>query len=245
MERILTDNEKIRRAESIYYRRNNIKNNYVHEKEGGIKEKIISNLLIMFNITLLIICVQNKDFIFSEKFLANINKYNISIKDKIVSFVGEFINSEENVDEIEEKNIDENNQDIKEEIVQNNEIYVENDSSSLSEMELDINNLNACYSFIKPINGTVTSHFGSRVSENKNVTGYHTGTDVAAPKGTIIKASMGGIVTLVSGDGDYGKHFKIRCNNVTTLYAHCSKIYVEEGQIVAQGQAIAEVGSTR
>lgn len=41
-----------------------------------------------------------------------------------------------------------------------------------------------------------------------------------------------------------GKHIKIRCNNVTTLYAHCSKILVKEGQIVAQGQKIAEAGST-
>ena len=36
----------------------------------------------------------------------------------------------------------------------------------------------------------------------------------------------------------------IRCNNVTTLYAHCSNIFVKEGQIVAQGQPIAAVGST-
>ena len=41
-----------------------------------------------------------------------------------------------------------------------------------------------------------------------------------------------------------GKHIKIRLNNVRTLYAHCSKIYVKEGQIVAVGQEIGEVGST-
>lgn len=41
-----------------------------------------------------------------------------------------------------------------------------------------------------------------------------------------------------------GKHLKIRCNNVTTVYAHCSKILVKEGQIVALGQEIARVGST-
>ena len=41
-----------------------------------------------------------------------------------------------------------------------------------------------------------------------------------------------------------GKHIKIRCNNIITVYAHCSKIFVKEGQIVAQGQKIAEVGST-
>ena len=59
-----------------------------------------------------------------------------------------------------------------------------------------------------------------------------------------INASMEGIVELVSKEGDYGKHLKIRCNNVTTLYAHCSNIFVKEGQIVAQGQPIAAVGST-
>lgn len=41
-----------------------------------------------------------------------------------------------------------------------------------------------------------------------------------------------------------GKHLKIRCNNVTTLYAHCSEIFVKEGQIVGQGQEVAKVGNT-
>lgn len=90
----------------------------------------------------------------------------------------------------------------------------------------------------------VSSSFGARESKYQNVTGYHTGIDIAADKGTEIKASMQGIVELVSSEGDYGKHIKIRCNNITTLYAHCSKIYVKEGQIVAQGEKIAAVGST-
>ena len=68
--------------------------------------------------------------------------------------------------------------------------------------------------------------------------------DIAAESGTPIVASMEGIVDFVSSEGDYGKHIKIRCNNVTTLYAHCSKIFVKEGQIVAEGQKIASVGNT-
>lgn len=44
--------------------------------------------------------------------------------------------------------------------------------------------------------------------------------------------------------GIIGNHIKITCNNVTTVYAHCSAIYVTQGQIVAEGQEIAEVGST-
>jgi len=41
-----------------------------------------------------------------------------------------------------------------------------------------------------------------------------------------------------------GNHIKILNNDVMTLYAHCKTIYVKEGEIVNQGQAIAEVGAT-
>lgn len=248
MEKILNDNEKIRRAENIYYRRNNI-NRYIKEpnQKGSLKNKILLHMLIMLNIAIVVICIQNKDFIFSKSFLENISKYNLNIKEKIVNFVGDIVVAENEEDLLEEQNIqeikEENN--VEESIIENDAIVKEekNDMSSISEMELDINNLKS-YSFIKPIEGMITSHFGSRVSTYKNVTGYHTGTDIGADKGTIIKASMEGIVTKVSSEGDYGKHVKIRCNNVTTLYAHCSKIYVKEGQIIAQGQNIGEVGST-
>ena len=33
-------------------------------------------------------------------------------------------------------------------------------------------------------------------------------------------------------------------NGVETVYGHCSKLYVTTGQTVAQGEAIAAVGST-
>ena len=241
MERILSDNEKIRRAEDIYFRRNNVnKINTISEKKGNIKDKIFLNTLIMLNIITIVVCFQNKNYIFTENFLSNINEFSTILKNKIVSFVGEKIengnidyekNEQINADEVgEEKTIE----DIKE----------EKQESSINEMDEDIINLKSSYSFQKPIDGIITSRFGTRTSENKNVSGYHTGTDIAAEKGTVIKAALGGIVTLVSNEGDYGKHIKIRCNNVTTLYAHCSKIYVEEGQIVALGQAIGEVGST-
>ena len=40
-------------------------------------------------------------------------------------------------------------------------------------------------------------------------------------------------------------HLKIENGEILTLYAHCLKIYVKEGQRIVQGQEIAEVGSTR
>lgn len=33
-------------------------------------------------------------------------------------------------------------------------------------------------------------------------------------------------------------------DDVATVYAHCKTVYVKEGDIIKQGQAIGEVGST-
>lgn len=253
MERILDENEKIRRAEEIYYRRNN-KNVSIKEKEekkikGNLKNKIFLQLLIMLNISIIVFAIQNKDFIFTTEFLETIENYNTEINFKVTEYLKGILqeddqtedNSQNEIVENVEQNEETSENETKE---QNEETSQEIGSSSLSEMDLDVQNLKAAYSFIKPISGVVSSGFGSRTSEYQKVTGYHTGIDIAKEKGSVIKASMGGIVDLVSSEGDYGKHIKIRCNNVTTLYAHCSKIYVKEGQIVAQGQEIAEVGST-
>ena len=97
---------------------------------------------------------------------------------------------------------------------------------------------------IKPISSgyTITSRFGWRSRDN------HPGLDVAAPKGTAIKAAAGGTV-LFAGSGSpyggYGNIVVIQSNSSTAIrYAHCSKIYVRKGEVVEQGQVIAAVGST-
>ena len=241
MERILNDDERIRRAEEIYLRRNNKVPAKHLANKGKSKNSIWFNLLIMFNLAVIVFAVQNKDYIFTSEFLEKVNTYNGTIGMKIKEFLKD--------EEIESKEIKsaENNEEIIEQTdtnVQQTE-ELQQESSSISEMEMDINNLKSSYSFARPLNSySVSSLFGSRESEYQNVTGYHTGVDLASEMGNTINASMEGIVELVSKEGDYGKHLKIRCNNVTTLYAHCSNIFVKEGQIVAQGQPIAAVGST-
>ena len=100
------------------------------------------------------------------------------------------------------------------------------------------------YDLTRPISGTVTSRFGTRESTNKKINGYHTGTDIAVNSGTEILAANSGEVILVSSEGDYGKHLKIQDGDLITLYAHCSKILVKEGQKVNKGEKIALVGST-
>lgn len=248
MEKILNDDERIRRAEEIYFRRNNMapmKNSIKTNTRNYIKNKILFNLLIMLNLTVIIFAVKNKDYIFTSEFLDNMYEYNINIGMKIKEFLK--TNESSNNEVVENEIKEENNENIVNEEKTNEEVEIikEEKSSSISEMDLDIENIKAAYSFIKPLDMySVSSVFGSRESEYQNVTGYHTGIDLAAEKGKVIKSAMEGIVDLASSEGDYGKHIKIRCNNVSTVYAHCSKILVKEGQIVAKGQPIGIVGST-
>lgn len=253
MERILNDEEKIRRAEEIYYRRNNQNINISGRKstktlkeKGNMRIKFFLNLLLMFNIAVIIFSIQNKDYIFTQEFIGKLNEYNINLGAKVTEFFSKILADETKKENNKDFNIVNENSETVSNLEENSQKIVANENleSSLKEMDLDVENLKNAYSFINPITGIVSSKFGSRESEYQKVTGYHTGVDVAAEEGTIIKASMEGIVELVSSEGDYGNHINIRNNNVSTLYAHCSKIFVKEGQIVGQGQEIGAVGNT-
>ena len=97
-------------------------------------------------------------------------------------------------------------------------------------------------SLIKPITGTITSRFGSISSVRSSA---HTGLDIAASKGSAIKAAASGTVTFSGYKGSYGYLVVVtHSNGVQTYYGHCSKLYVSAGQTVSQGQTIAAVGST-
>lgn len=74
----------------------------------------------------------------------------------------------------------------------------------------------------------------------------HSGTDLAAPYGTPIYAVDSGYVTkAVYTYTGYGVHLIIdHGNGVSTLYGHCSALYVSAGQYVTQGQVVAAIGST-
>ena len=92
---------------------------------------------------------------------------------------------------------------------------------------------------MEPIAGIITSRFGSRRS------GTHTGLDIATSAGTPIRAASPGTVIHAGWKGSYGNLVKIsHGNGIETWYAHCSKIYVNVGDQVNQGDIIAAVGST-
>jgi murein DD-endopeptidase MepM/ murein hydrolase activator NlpD len=75
--------------------------------------------------------------------------------------------------------------------------------------------------------------------------GTHKGVDLSAPMGSDIYAALDGQVVLSGRHKQYGNFVAVdHGNGVVTLYAHCSRNFVEEGQIVRRGQKIAEVGRT-
>lgn len=94
--------------------------------------------------------------------------------------------------------------------------------------------------FAKPTSrGYITSGFGWRWGRQ------HSGIDVGIPIGTPVTASDGGVVTFSGTKGGYGKVIIIDHGaNMSTLYAHNSKLYVRKGEKVFKGQTIAASGNT-
>ncbi|MFN3925914.1 MAG: murein hydrolase activator EnvC family protein [Pseudanabaenaceae cyanobacterium] len=96
-----------------------------------------------------------------------------------------------------------------------------------------------------PTYGTISSPYGWRIHPILGYEKLHTGIDIAADTGTPIYAADTGTVILAEWYGGYGYTVIIaHGNEISTLYAHCSEIYVTVGQVVQKGQIIAAVGST-
>lgn len=100
------------------------------------------------------------------------------------------------------------------------------------------------FDFVCPVDGTLTSGFGSRLSPTTGQPGFHYGLDLAADEGTVIAAFADGTVREV-GQSDYGNYLIVdHADGFSTLYAHCSSISAAVGDTVACGEEIARVGQT-
>jgi murein DD-endopeptidase MepM/ murein hydrolase activator NlpD len=100
----------------------------------------------------------------------------------------------------------------------------------------------------KPVsNGIMRSGFGARNHPILGYTKMHTGVDWAAPMGTPIFASGGGVIEKAGWEGGYGKYIRIKHNNgYETAYGHMTAFArgMQQGTRVRQGQVIGFVGST-
>lgn len=99
--------------------------------------------------------------------------------------------------------------------------------------------------FSLPLHGRLTSRFGYRKDPFTGVRTYHTGIDLAAPYGTLIKSTMDGKVATTGYSSVFGNYAIITHDDgYQSLYGHMSSITVKRGQKVAQGAVVGKVGNT-
>ena len=283
MERTMSVEEKIKRAEEIYARRNSKKPNSTtrvrvnddNKKDIKVFKKLIIQIIICLFIYAVFYLVKNSNYIFSEDFInkakdilsqdTNFGELYENSKNAIIGFFNKEVETEntdnnakdekvENNASTEQNSIDteqngiggalETQETQETQEVQETSEKQEEQVPQLSEEEQRIQTIKNTTTFIKPVEGTISSKYGLRNPTTETVPKNHTGTDIAANTGTKIISSTDGEVVLSSSEGDYGNHIKIQIGEVSVIYAHCSKLYVKQGDKVTQGQEIAEVGST-
>ena len=259
MEKIMTVEEKIRRAEEIYARRKqgtskpvatvNV-NSEKDKKDIKLLKKMIIQILVCVALYLIIYTIQNNKYVFSEDFTNKANEI-LSYDTNFFELYNNVKNSVINLFNKDNENSKENNNvnaiGGAEENSNSQEIDVSEpqvEKQELSQVEQDIQNIKNTTTFVKPVEGVISSKFGQRDTATGSVPKNHTGTDIAANLGTKIVSATDGEVVLSSEEGDYGKHLKIQIGEVSIIYAHCNNLYVKQGDMVKQGQEIAEVGST-
>ena len=98
-----------------------------------------------------------------------------------------------------------------------------------------------------PLNsgGRVSSQFGHRSSPTAGASSYHKGIDIAIASGTPIVAAGAGTVVTATYSSSAGNYIMIsHGSRLYTVYMHCSRLAVSEGDKVTKGQTIGYVGST-
>jgi murein DD-endopeptidase MepM/ murein hydrolase activator NlpD len=100
--------------------------------------------------------------------------------------------------------------------------------------------------FVWPAKGEITGVYGSQRILNGEPRRPHYGVDIAAHEGTAIRAPADGRVTLVHSDMYFsgGTMILDHGHGLSSSFLHLGRILVAEGQLVRQGEVIAEVGST-
>lgn len=96
-----------------------------------------------------------------------------------------------------------------------------------------------------PLEGRITCVFGWRQNPFGRGRNFHTGLDIANTYGSPIRAADAGEVIFSGWWDGYGKAIVIsHGRGISTVYGHMSRLYKQEGDVVAQGQIIGLEGST-
>ena len=96
-----------------------------------------------------------------------------------------------------------------------------------------------------PVAGRITSGFGMRYHPILHFARFHRGIDFGASYGSPIVAAADGQVAAAGWAGGYGRQVRLaHGGGIMTTYSHMSRLVVEPGSLVHQGQLIGYVGSS-
>ncbi|HBC54772.1 MAG TPA: hypothetical protein DCZ06_10955 [Alphaproteobacteria bacterium] len=100
--------------------------------------------------------------------------------------------------------------------------------------------------FILPAEGPISGVYGSQRILNGEPRRPHFGLDIAAPTGTAVIAPAAGTVALAEPDLYFtgGTLMIDHGRGITSVFSHLSALTVSEGDFVAQGEKIGEIGAT-
>ncbi|MDD2443111.1 MAG: M23 family metallopeptidase [Desulfotomaculaceae bacterium] len=95
-----------------------------------------------------------------------------------------------------------------------------------------------------PVSGRVVRDYGMTIDPIDNIESFHSGIDIAAPVGTVVRVVQDGKVKRTGDSHVLGRYIMIEHGQgVFTLYGGLSRSSVVEGQQVQAGQAVGEVGN--
>ncbi|MDX2238450.1 MAG: M23 family metallopeptidase [Hyphomonadaceae bacterium] len=106
--------------------------------------------------------------------------------------------------------------------------------------------LGALSGFIWPVEGRISGSWGNQRVLNGEPRTPHYGVDIAVPTGTPIRAPADGVVSLAHADMHFegGLVFIDHGQGLISMYLHMSRLDVQAGQRVRQGDVIGAVGSS-
>ena len=121
------------------------------------------------------------------------------------------------------------------------EAEVARDKAELNKLKYD----GGMFTWPCPSYTRISDDYGMRLHPTLGINKMHNGIDLAAPAGSPILAAYNGTVVAASYEASMGNYVMINHGDgLYTVYMHCSKLYVSQGQSVTKGQTIAAVGTT-
>ena len=113
------------------------------------------------------------------------------------------------------------------------------DNTTMDKYRLDVGET------VTPALGWVSSAYGWREHPVDGGEKFHCGVDLAVNTGTPVLAFADGTVDYIGESQVYGLYLQLRhAGGVTSFYAHCGELLVQQGQTVKAGEQVAVSGAT-